>query len=298
MKVGDEMLALARMAGRRSLFVVGTGKNVGKTVAMRAVADAAVARGLRVGLTSMGRDGEAVDVADSLEKPRLFLQPGTVAATARGLLPAHPASEILGFTDWATAAGPVTFVRAARPGFYEIAGPPTAAGIRDCVAGFGKWGCEQVIVDGALDRVAALAGGDDSVILAVGANTAATLEETIEVSRALALRLRTGPFDPSQPSVHVAGALTAAEAARFIAAGERRQVVVRDPTRIALAGKAFLGASARLRLRCERPLSVVAVTVASVGRDRYYEPRTFARAVARATGLPAFDVYTGAMVAA
>ncbi len=67
------------------------------------------ARGVCVGMTSIGRDGEAFDAADSLEKPRLFLQPGTLVATARRLLPPHPASELLDFTPWTTAAGPVLF---------------------------------------------------------------------------------------------------------------------------------------------------------------------------------------------
>jgi len=39
------------------------------------------------------------------------------------------------------------------------------------------------------------------------------------------------------------------------------------------------------------------VTAASIGRDRYFEPAAFARAVALATGLPTFDVYAGARAA-
>src|SRR5690349_12438016 len=133
MRIGDRLLELARAGGTRSLFVVGTGKNVGKTVAMRAIAKAATARNLVVGMTSTGRDGEAIDVADALAKPRLFLSPGTVVATARNLLPTHPASEMLDLTDWPSAAGRVLFARVKRPGFFELAGPPTASGVRECV---------------------------------------------------------------------------------------------------------------------------------------------------------------------
>jgi hypothetical protein len=290
------MLDLARSGGRTSLFVVGTGKNVGKTVAMRAIAAAAAARGLALGMTSIGRDGEAVDVADAMAKPRLFLQPGTVVATARHLLPAHPASELLDFSPWSTAAGDVLFARVRDAAFYELAGPATAAGVRACVRRFAQFGCEQIIVDGALDRVAALAGGDDAVIISVGASAARTMEEAVEGARALAARLRIPRVDTSKPFVRIHGALTAAEAARLAAARESRQVVVRDPTQIAISGKALLGVHARMQLRCERPLHVVAATVASIGRDVYFEPREFARAVAHATGLPTFDVYAGSMV--
>jgi hypothetical protein len=298
MRIGDELLDLALSGGRSSLFVVGTGKNVGKTVAMRAVAEAAAARGLHVGLTSIGRDGEAVDASDAIAKPRLFVRSGAIVATARNLLPRHPASELIEVAPWTTASGPVVFARVRNAAYYELAGPPTAAGIRSCVHRFSEMGANQIVVDGALDRVAALAGGEDAVIVAAGAAAARTVEEAVDDVRALALRLGIPRFDPSEPFVRVDGALTAADAARLVQAREERQVVVCDPTQIALSGKTLLGVSSRLRLRCERPLRVVAATVASIGRDRYFEPREFAQAVAAATGLPTFDVYAGEMVQA
>jgi hypothetical protein len=86
--------------------------------------------------------------------------------------------------------------------------------------------------------------------------------------------------------------LTPAHCAQLIADREKRTIVVRDPTQILVSGKAALRALERLTIRCERPLRVVAVSVASIGRDRTFEPRTFATSVARATALPAFDVYT------
>lgn len=296
MRVGQHLLELARAGGCRSLFVVGTGKNVGKTVAMRAIADAATARGLRLGMTSIGRDGEAVDSSDALAKPRLFLRPGTIVATARNLLPPHPASELLDFTPWTTASGAVIVARVRDAAYYELAGPSTAAGVRACVRRFADLGCAQIVVDGALDRVAALAGGNDAVIVSAGAPAARTMEDAVNDVRALAARLCIARVDRSQPFFDVDGALTAAHASRLASQGERRQIVVRDPTQIAITGKAMLGVAARLQLRCERPLRVVAATVASIGRDRYFEPRAFAQAVASATGLPTFDVYAGTMV--
>ena len=97
--------------------------------------------------------------------------------------------------------------------------------------------------------------------------------------------------------LHIDGALTATRAAELIAARERRQIVVRDPTQIALVGKAASHAFAHLTICCERPLHVVAATVASIGRENAFEPRGFARAVAKATGIPTFDVYAGERVA-
>jgi hypothetical protein len=292
MRVGKAIFELARAAGARSLFVVGIGKNVGKTVTMRAVYEAASETGARVGLTSIGRDGEAVDAGDAQPKPRLFLRPETVIATARGVLPASPASEILALSRLQTAAGEVVFARVLGSAFYELVGPPTASGIRETVDLLETLG-DVTIVDGAIDRVAALAGGDDAIVVACGASAANTMQEAVDGVAALVSRLRVAAYDPALPALHLDGALTPTRAAALIAQHEERQVVVRDPTQIALTGKGAARALETLRIRCVRPLRVIAATVASIGRERTFEPRTFLKAVAEATGLPVFDVYAG-----
>ncbi|HZZ00944.1 MAG TPA: hypothetical protein VFE36_15390 [Candidatus Baltobacteraceae bacterium] len=296
MQVGRALFDLARETGARSIFVVGTGKNVGKTVAMRAIYEAATDAGVTVGLTSIGRDGEAVDAGDAQPKPRLFLRPGTAIATARGVLPSTPASEILRISDLPTAAGRLLFARVRGHAFYELVGPPTASGVREIVDGLLEF-AGLTIVDGAIDRVAALAGGDDAIVVSCGASAAGTVAEAAGYVGALVQRLRVPAFDPSQPFVRVDGALTPAKSAALIAARESRQVVVRDPTQISLTGKAATHALSALTVRCERPLRVIAATVASIGRDRAFEPRAFAHAVADATNLPTFDVYAGARAA-
>ena len=288
--VGETILSLARASGAPSLFVVGTGKNVGKTVTMRAVYEATLAAGVTVGLTSIGRDGEAVDVTDAGSKPRLFLRDSTIVATAAGVLPRSPASEMLALSRLRTAAGPLVYARVRVPAYYELVGPPSASGIREAVGTLLRE-ASYVIVDGAVDRVAALAGGGDAVVVACGASANATPEEAVDEVRALVGRLTIAPFDGAGEVLRVDGALGPALAAELIRARERRTILVRDATQVVLHGRSALTALERLRIRCERGLNVVAVTVSSIGRDRAFEPRGFARAVALATGLPTFDVY-------
>ena len=293
MQVGRALLDLALHARARSIFVVGIGKNVGKTVTMRAIYEAAYAMGIATGLTSIGRDGEAVDAGDAQPKPRLFLRPGTVIATARDVLPSSPASEMLGITGLHTAAGALLLARVVHPAFYELVGPPTASGVRATVDDL-QTHAGLTIVDGAIDRVAALAGGDDAVVVSTGASAATTMQEAVDEIDALVRRLRVPAYDPELESVRIDGALTATRAAELVRAGEKRQIVVRDPTQFALAGKAATHALAHLHVACERPLRVVGATVASIGRERTFEPAALVRAVAAATGLPTFDVYAGA----
>src|SRR5215469_8240753 len=161
--VGDSILRLARETGAPSLVVVGTGKNVGKTVAMRAIYRAALANGIAPGLTSIGRDGEAIDAGDAQSKPRLFLRAGTSVATARDVLPATPASEIFELSRLQTAAGRLVYARVRSDAYYELVGPPTASGLRESIHTLLRH-ASYAIVDGAIDRIAALAGGSDAVV--------------------------------------------------------------------------------------------------------------------------------------
>jgi hypothetical protein len=289
---GRGILDLALARASRRLFVVGTAKNVGKTVTTGAIYAAALAAGLRIAVLSTGRDGESFDAVDGIAKPRLFVRPGTVVATAAGALSAGPAAEVLDVLALETAAGPVTIARMRQAAYVELIGPPTAAGVARTLAHLDELS-DLILVDGAIDRVAALAGSSAAVVIATGAATAGTPEAAIDAARILAARLRLPTVDPAAPSLRIQGALTASKAAPLIEARERRQVVIGDPTQFALAGRAADAALQHLDVRCERPLHPVAATVASIGRGRSFEPRSFARGVALGTGLPTFDVYAG-----
>lgn len=291
-----ELLERTRAAGVRTIFVVGIGRDVGKSTVLRAIYEAACHSGMRVGLASIGRDGDATFRKEARPKPRFWLRSQTLFVTARGSLPRTPAVEIVKLSRLQSPAGALLYARAQSDAFYELVGAPTASGVREIVDELAAF-AELVIVDGAVDRVAAVAGTGGAIVAACGAAAANTIQEGVDEIAALVARLRVPRFDAAAPAIHVTGALTTEEAAAFIAAREVRQIVVRDPTQIALSGRAASQAFARLTIRCIRPLHVIAATVASIGPQRSFEPRTFARAVAEATGLPTFDVYAGARAA-
>lgn len=275
-----------------TVFVVGIGRNAGKTTALRALYGASHRRRIGTGLTSVGRDSEGRS-GDVAPKRRLWFHPGTVFATARDALPHSPACRILKLSSISTAAGTLLYARCMTPGFYDLVGAPTASGLHEAVKELATR-AELVIVDGAVDRIAALAGSEAAVIVACGAAGARTQDEAVDEAAGLVARLSVPRFDGGLPFVQVDGALTASGAAAFLAANESRQIVVRDPTQIALSGKAAREALNRLRIRCRRPLRVVAATIASIGPERSFEPASFRHAVAVATGLPAYDVFAGA----
>jgi uncharacterized NAD-dependent epimerase/dehydratase family protein len=291
-------LALGHAAGAGapgyapSAIVIGTAKNVGKTTTFNALRAVALRRGIAVAVTSIGRDGEASDALDGEPKPRVRLAPGTLVALAAGLVPRTPAFAILG-SGAESALGTTVFARVMLPTMCEIAGPPTASAMRATIDRLRALGSEAVLVDGAIDRVAALAGGDDAVIVATGAASGSTIARVAAVAADVVARLTIPGRDPEHERgrvVLIAGALDGRDAEELLAHARDATVVVEDPTRIAIRGALLAKLRAAVDLRCERPLRVVACTTSPVGRESTLAPRALVEAVARATGLPAFDV--------
>ena len=70
--------------GVKSVAIVGTAKNVGKTVTMNHLLSKLAGRGLVVGLVSSGRDGETTDCFTGEPKPSVVPPEGAWIATAEG----------------------------------------------------------------------------------------------------------------------------------------------------------------------------------------------------------------------
>lgn len=281
MSVGAKLLKLAAARGARTIFVVGTAKGVGKTTALRTMYEAAAGEGVRTALVSVGF------------RSRLALRPNTLFATARALLPDSPGCEILELSRVASAAGPLLYARTVYDGAYDVVGPSSASGLREVTQALAPFS-DLLFVDGAIDRLAMLAASDAAVVVSCGAAGAKTAAEAVAGMAALVTRLRVPAYDAREPWVEIEAALTATLATEFIAADEARQIVVRDPTQIVMSGPPLVRALERLRVRCRRPLAVVATTVCALAPERSFEPGAFLRDVAGATGLPAFDVFAGA----
>ena len=293
MHVGMALLAHARRGAHPTIVVVGTGKNVGKTVAVAALVDALQRTGSPFGLCSIGRDGEGIDALEGSAKPRLFLQPRALLATAAALLPAHPAVEVLDVPAERTALGPLAIARTRAAAYFEVAGPPSASAVRGVVDALFAHGAHTVVVDGAVDRIAAVRE-HDAIVVATGAASGPTLARVVADTATLVRCLRIPRVDPSRAALLLPGALTGGEAAALVRSGERRQVVVRDATRIAHDARPFTRPGSGLEVRCERALHPVACTVAPISSARSFEPKAFLRALADAVDLPCYDVYASA----
>ena len=104
------------------LALVGLAKNTGKTETLAALLRELEEEGRRIGVTSVGRDGEERDVIDTrIEKPLVRLGAGSLLATTDGLLSVSGiAHTVLENTGVRTPLGRVLIARLRDPGTIEV----------------------------------------------------------------------------------------------------------------------------------------------------------------------------------
>jgi hypothetical protein len=191
------------LAGTRRVALVGLAKNTGKTQTLGAILAEHAAAGRPVGVTSIGRDGEDRDVIDArIDKPRIHLQAGSLVASTGALLRASAvAHERLLQTGVRTPLGEVVLARLSEPGTVEVAGPSAAADVRAVSEAMVRFGAEQVLIDGAIDRRAASSPEvADGLVMATGAVLGADIARVVAstLDAVDLVRLPTAPTAPAR----------------------------------------------------------------------------------------------------
>lgn len=175
------------------ISIVGMSKNSGKTVALNHLIGEAYNEKIIIGITSIGRDGEALDIVTQTEKPRIFAEEGTLIATATKMLDMGDANiEILKVTDYRTPLGEIVIGRVRDGGYVQVAGPQLLSEIKKVSDMMLDLGAGFVIIDGALDRLSQAAPTiSDATILSTGAvlsrDMNKVIEETVHVVKTLSL---------------------------------------------------------------------------------------------------------------
>src|SRR6202011_5570036 len=180
------MLLSELTASVTRVALVGLPKNTGKTETLGALLRELEEEGRRIGVTSVGRDGEERDVIDSrIEKPRVRLLTGRPVAPTDGLLSASGIPyNLLENTGVRTPLGPVLIASLRGPGTIEVAGPSAAGDVRAVSDAMLGHGAEQVLIDGAIDRRAASAPSvTDGLVMSTGAVLGSELEEVVARTR-------------------------------------------------------------------------------------------------------------------
>ena len=174
------------IAPARRVAVVGLAKNTGKTETLNAILRELAQRGQTVGVTSVGRDGEARDAIDNrIEKPCVRMVTGSLVATTDALLRASMASyDLLEETGVRTPLGRVLVARLHEECAVEVAGPSAARDVRTVADAMLTYGAERVLIDGAIDRRAASSPAvSDGLVVATGAVLGEGIEEVVARTR-------------------------------------------------------------------------------------------------------------------
>jgi hypothetical protein len=316
-------------ANTKRLALVGLAKNTGKTVALAALLRELEEQSRRVGVTSVGRDGEARDVLDRrIEKPRIELAQGSLVATTDGLLRASGlAYELLEQTGIRTPLGQVLIARLQTPGAIEVAGPSAAADVRAVSDAMLSHGAEQVLIDGAIDRRAASSPNvSDGLVMSTGAVLSKHIDEVVAKTKAAVDLVRlpaTHETDATAIALPPRFALTADEtqiaelldanpdadlltatgalpdaflATLLRAAGRRRRkliVVAEDPTKVFLADHGpewYRGQG--IDVRVTHPIDLETITVNPMAPQSHRFDSTRLQTLLRAAipDMPLFDV--------
>ncbi|MBF4695501.1 lysine 5,6-aminomutase reactivase subunit KamB [Fusibacter ferrireducens] len=162
--------------------IVGMAKNAGKTVTLNYLIELASENHIRLGLTSIGRDGERQDIVTRTEKPMIFITKGTLIATAEMLFNLSEVKlEIVEVTAYDTSMGKIIIGRALNDGYVQLGGPTTNQTVRKVSEKMITWGADRVLVDGALDRASSASPAiTDACILSTGAVLSRDMNKAIE----------------------------------------------------------------------------------------------------------------------
>jgi hypothetical protein len=178
---------LERHPAVRSIAFAGVAKHAGKTTAMNRVLEEAKQRKQRVGIMSIGVDGEARDAILGVPKPELYAPVGALVASAKDLLQEGTAELcVLADTGIASPFGNVFIAEVIRDGTVVLAGVRQIEHLRMIQS----WMADAphppdlFVSDGAFDRIAlAHPSVCDGVVLATGAVVAMNVQGVVAHTR-------------------------------------------------------------------------------------------------------------------
>lgn len=175
----------------RSVSIIGMCKNAGKTTVLNRIISELSAKGGTLGLTSIGRDGEAVDLVTGTKKPGIYISEGSLVATASDLIGLSDFTrEVVDTTPWYTPLGQVVLLRARSDGNVQVAGPSMTAQLSELTNRFFELGADKVLIDGAISRKTLCSRKvTEATVLCTGASYHRDMETVLEDTRHICMLL-------------------------------------------------------------------------------------------------------------
>ena len=193
----------------RSCSLVGLEKNTGKTVTLNYLLRH-LPSDVRVGVTSIGLDGESRDQVVGTEKPEIMLRAGSLfATTEKHYRERRLVAELMDVSDIPTALGRLVTARTLIEGKVIIAGPGSTEQLKRWMRTVEKE-VDLRLVDGALCRISlASPTVSEGMILATGAAYSANIDTLVRKTAYVVHLINLPLWDGDKTDcVSVSGAVT------------------------------------------------------------------------------------------
>lgn len=165
-----------------TLSIAGLEKNTGKTESLNYILNRLKISSIRVGITSIGLDGERIDQVTRTSKPEIFIKEGVIFTTSekhyreRKIL-----SELLYISEETTSLGRLVTAKALSSGKVMLSGPVSTASLKRWIISLKKrFNVDLCIIDGALSRLSLASPAlSEAMILATGASLSLNIRDIV-----------------------------------------------------------------------------------------------------------------------
>ncbi len=166
----------------KSLSIVGTEKNTGKTVCLNYILKRLVEKNKIPAITSIGIDGESLDQVTNTQKPEIELNYNSIFVTSEKYFATKTIdAEILNVSNRKTSLGRLITAKAKSKGNLILSGPPETVWLKVLINDLLLYKPDIVLVDGALSRKSFGAPSvTDSMILTTGAALSANMQTLVK----------------------------------------------------------------------------------------------------------------------
>lgn len=166
----------------KTIAIIGMEKNCGKTECLNYLVRELAKEKKAIGVTSVGIDGERIDIVTQSPKPEITLEAGSLFVTSEYFYRSKQLSgEILYLDHQESATGRMVTARAMTGGKIILAGPSSMIQLKESIRKLQIYGAEICLIDGAVSRKSlASPFVTDATILATGAALSANIREVID----------------------------------------------------------------------------------------------------------------------
>ncbi len=167
-----------------SLSIVGLEKNTGKTECLNYILNR-LPHDKTVAVTSIGIDGERVDLVTKTPKPEIFIRDGVYFSTSQvHYKEKRILAEIVNITNESGALGRIITARALSSGKVLLSGPSSIFSLNRWMQEMNEFNVDLKIVDGALSRLSlASPVVCESMVLATGAALSVSMDILISKTK-------------------------------------------------------------------------------------------------------------------